>query len=541
MTEHTGAFEPETNDDGANDVDSAAQLDGDTEFDSGSDRQDGVDDVEIAQADGMSAEGEPDEYETEEARVHALRAGLSDYELDDEDAALLDLAAEGPDAIQILPALPVLAIVGRPNVGKSALVNRILGRREAVVEDTPGVTRDRVTYKAEWNGRRFTVVDTGGWEPDARGIDRSVALQAEIAVDLADAVLFVVDVNVGPTSTDEHVVRMLRQSKRPVLLVANKADDARRDMEAASLWSLGLGEPLPVSAVHGRGVADLLDAALELLPEVSAVAKQEIGGPRRVAILGRPNVGKSSLLNKAAGEERVVVNEIAGTTRDPVDEQIELGGKVWRFVDTAGIRRRVHLQQGADFYATLRTQAALEKAEVAVVLIDVTEPLSEQDVRIIDLVLESGRALVLAFNKWDQLDDERRRYLEREIEQDLAHVDWAPRVNISARTGRHLEKLVPALELALDSWDTRIPTGKLNAFIADIVAAHPHPLRGGKQPRILFATQASTRPPTFVLFTTGFLDPQYRRFITRRLREDYGFAGSPVVVNMRVREKRQRR
>ncbi|MEV7528964.1 ribosome biogenesis GTPase Der [Agrococcus sediminis] len=485
--------------------------------------------------------GEADAYETDEARVSALRAGLSDYELDAEDAALLELAEAGPDALRVLPALPVLAIVGRPNVGKSALVNRILGRREAVVEDTPGVTRDRVTYKAEWNGRPFTVVDTGGWEPDARGIDRSVALQAEVAVDLADAVLFVVDVNVGPTSTDEHVVRMLRQSNRPVLLVANKADDARRDLEAASLWSLGLGEPHPVSAVHGRGVADLLDAAMELLPEVSAVAKEELGGPRRVALLGRPNVGKSSLLNKAAGEERVVVNEIAGTTRDPVDEQIELGGRVWRFVDTAGIRRRVHLQQGADFYATLRTQAALEKAEVAVVLIDVTEPISEQDVRIVDLVLESGRALVLAFNKWDQLDDERRRYLEREIEQDLGHVDWAPRVNISARTGRHLEKLVPALELALDSWDTRIPTGKLNAFIADIVSAHPHPLRGGKQPRILFATQASTRPPTFVLFTTGFLDPQYRRFIQRRLREDYGFEGTPIQVNMRVREKRERR
>lgn len=484
---------------------------------------------------------EHDDVETEQARVSALRAGLSDYELDEEDAALLDLADEGPDAIRILPALPVLAIVGRPNVGKSALVNRILGRREAVVEDTPGVTRDRVSYKAEWSGRQFTLVDTGGWEPDARGIDRSVALQAEIAVDLADAVLFVVDVNVGPTSTDEHVVRMLRQSNRPVLLVANKADDARRDLEAASLWSLGLGEPIPVSAVHGRGVADMLDLAMEKLPEISAVAKEEIGGPRRVAILGRPNVGKSSLLNKAAGEERVVVNEIAGTTRDPVDEQIELGGRVWRFVDTAGIRRRVHLQQGADFYATLRTQAALEKAEVAVVLIDVTEPISEQDVRIIDLVLESGRALVLGFNKWDQLDDERRRYLEREIEQDLAHVDWAPRVNISARTGRHLEKLVPALETALESWDMRVPTGKLNAFIADIVAAHPHPLRGGKQPRILFATQASTRPPTFVLFTTGFLDPGYRRFITRRLREDYGFEGTPIQVNMRVREKRERR
>jgi GTP-binding protein len=334
---------------------------------------------------------------------------------------------------------------------------------------------------------------------------------------------------------------MLRQSNRPVLLVANKSDDSRKDLEAAALWSLGLGEPIPVSAVHGRGVADMLDLAMEKLPEVSAVAKEEIGGPRRVAILGRPNVGKSSLLNKAAGEERVVVNEMAGTTRDPVDEQIELGGKVWRFVDTAGIRRRVHLQQGADFYATLRTQAALEKAEVAVVIIDVTEPISEQDVRIVDLVLESGRALVLAFNKWDQLDDERRRYLEREIEQDLAHVDWAPRVNISARTGRHLEKLVPALEQALESWDTRVPTGKLNAFIAEIVAAHPHPLRGGKQPRILFATQASTRPPTFVLFTTGFLDPGYRRFITRRLREDYGFEGTPIQVNMRVREKRERR
>ncbi|WP_092506728.1 ribosome biogenesis GTPase Der [Agrococcus jejuensis] len=478
--------------------------------------------------------------ELDEARVASLRAGLADYDLDEDDAALL--AAElGPDEVITLPALPVLAIVGRPNVGKSALVNRIIGRREAVVEDTPGVTRDRVTYRAEWEGRAFTVVDTGGWEPDARGIDKSVAQQAEIAVDLADAVLFVVDVTVGATSTDEHVVRMLRSSSKPVMLVANKADDARRDLEASSLWSLGLGEPYPVSALHSRGVADLLDAAMKVLPDESAVAKVEIGGPRRVALLGRPNVGKSSLLNKAAGEERVVVNEMAGTTRDPVDEQIELAGRVWRFVDTAGIRRRVHLQQGADFYATLRTQAALEKAEVAVVLLDVTEVLSEQDVRIVDLVLESGRALVLAFNKWDQLEDERRKYLEREIEKDLHHVAWAPRVNISARTGRHLEKLVPALELALDSWDTRIPTGKLNAFLAELSAANPHPVRSGKQPRILFATQAGTRPPTFVLFTTGFLDPQYRRFITRRLREEFGFEGSPIQVNVRVRERRERR
>jgi len=481
-----------------------------------------------------------------EQRAQALRAGLEDYDLDADDAELLSGLTAGDGVVEFLPALPVVAIVGRPNVGKSALVNRILGRREAVVEDTPGVTRDRVTYKAEWLDRRFSLVDTGGWEPDARGIDKSVAAQAEVAVDLADVVLFVVDAMVGATSTDEHVVKMLRRSGKPVLLVANKIDDARQEPEAAALWNLGLGEPHPVSAIHGRGVADLLDKIMTVLPEVSAVAKHEIGGPRRVAILGRPNVGKSSLLNKAAGEERVVVNDLAGTTRDPVDEIVELGGKLWRLVDTAGIRRRVHLQQGADFYASLRTSAALEKAEVAVVVIDVTQPISEQDVRIIDMVLESGRALVLAFNKWDMLgtpemeDIDRRRYLEREIEQDLAHVAWAPRVNISARTGRHLEKLVPALETALESWDQRIPTGKFNAFLSELVAEHPHPLRGGKQPRILFGTQAGTRPPTFVLFTTGFLDPGYRRFIQRRLRELYGFEGTPIVVNMRVREKRQR-
>ncbi|WP_374107714.1 ribosome biogenesis GTPase Der [Leifsonia poae] len=473
-------------------------------------------------------------------RAAALRSGLDDYELDEDDLGILETVSDDPDAITYLPALPVLAIVGRPNVGKSALVNRILGRREAVVEDTPGVTRDRVSYQAEWNGRKFTLVDTGGWEPDAKGIDASVAAQAEVAIDLADAVLFVVDANVGATSTDEHVVRLLRKTDKPVFLAANKVDDLRQEPNASALWSLGLGEPLPVSALHGRGVADMLDIVLRALPAVSAVAKQEVGGPRRVAIVGRPNVGKSSLLNKAAGEERVVVNELAGTTRDPVDEQVELGGKVWRFVDTAGIRRRVHLQQGADFYASLRTSTALEKAEVAVVVLDVSQPISEQDVRIIDLVLESGRALVLAFNKWDLLDDDRRRYLEREIDQDLAHVSWAPRVNISARTGRHLEKLVPALELALESWDTRIPTGKFNAFLAELTAAHPHPVRGGKQPRVLFGTQATSRPPTFVVFTTGFLDPGYRRYIVRRLREIYGFEGTPIQLNMRVREKRKR-
>jgi GTP-binding protein len=479
--------------------------------------------------------------ELEQANARLMRENLEEFELEDDDFELLDLDLDDDYVPEYVAAPPVLAVVGRPNVGKSALVNRILGRREAVVEDKPGITRDRVSYKAEWNGRPITLVDTGGWELDVEGIDLSVAQQAEVAVELADAVLFVVDALVGPTASDEQVVRMLRSSGRPVLLVANKIDDAHLEPEAAALWSLGLGEPYPVSALHGRGVADLLDAALKVLPDVSKVAPDEYLGPRRVALIGRPNVGKSSLLNKATGTNRAVVNDLAGTTRDPVDEQVEIAGRIWRFVDTAGIRRRMHRQQGADFYASLRTAAALERAEVAVVLFDVTEPVSEADIRIVQLALDSGRALVLAFNKWDQLDEERRIYLEKEIERDLAHVDWAPRVNISALTGRHLEKLVPALELSLDSWDTRIPTGKFNAFLQELQAANPHPVRGGKQPRIIFGTQVATRPPKFVIFASGFLEAGYRRFIIRRLRETYGFEGSPIEIGVRVRESRKRK
>jgi len=478
--------------------------------------------------------------ELEVAKANLLRDELKSYELEEDDIEILQTDLEDYGSETYLPAPPVLAVVGRPNVGKSALVNRILGRREAVVEDKPGITRDRVTYRADWNGRQISLVDTGGWEIDAEGIHLSVAEQAEVAVELADAVLFVVDAMVGPTASDEQVVKMLRSSGKPVLLVANKIDDAHLEPEAASLWSLGLGEPYPVSALHGRGVADLLDAAIKVLPQQSKIAPDEYIGPRRVALIGRPNVGKSSLLNKATGTNRAVVNELAGTTRDPVDEQVEISGKIWRFVDTAGIRRRMHRQQGADFYASLRTAAALERAEVAVVLFDVTEPISEADIRIVQLALDSGRALVLAFNKWDMLDDERRIYLEKEIESELAHVDWAPRVNLSALTGRHLEKLVPALEVALENWDKRIPTGKINAFIQELQASNPHPIRGGKQPRILFGTQAASRPPKFVLFASGFLEAGYRRFIIRKLRELYGFEGTPVEIGVRVREKRSR-
>ncbi len=408
------------------------------------------------------------------------------------------------------------------------------------MQDVPGVTRDRVTYEADWSGRSFVLVDTGGWERDLHGLASRVAEQAEVAVELADVVLFVVDATVGATATDESVVRLLRRSGKPVVLAANKVDDARGEADAAGLWNLGLGEPHPVSAVHGRGSGDLLDAVLEVLPPVSAVGDPLAGGLRRVALVGRPNVGKSSLLNSLVGSERVLVDAVAGTTRDPVDEVVTIGDRAWRFVDTAGIRRRVHQTDGADFYASLRTQAALEKAEVAVVLLDAGEPLTEQDTRVVQMVVDAGRAVVLAYNKWDLVDDERRRYLEREFEQDLVQVQWAPRVNISARTRRHVDRLVPALDTALASWETRVPTARLNALLAEVVSAHPHPVRGGKQPRILYGTQASTRPPRFVLFTTGFLEAGYRRFIERRLRETFGFVGSPIEVSVRPREKRRR-
>ncbi len=435
---------------------------------------------------------------------------------------------------------PVVAVVGRPNVGKSTLVNRIIGRREAVVQDVPGVTRDRVSYDAEWSGREFVLVDTGGWASDATGLAAQIAEQAEMAISLADAVLFVVDATVGTTDEDLAVVQVLRRSKKPVVLAANKVDDQRGEAEAASMWNLGLGQPWVVSALHGRGSGDLLDALLDALPDAPAATFDELGGPRRVAIIGKPNVGKSSLLNKLAGQQRVVVSDISGTTVDPVDELVEIGGEVYTLIDTAGIRRRVKEAQGHEFYASLRTQSAIERAEVCVVVIDANESISDQDLRILSMVEDAGRALVIAYNKWDLTDEERRHYLDREIERDLHHFAWAPTVNISALTGRNVDKLHKAIVTALDGWETRVSTGKLNAFLGRLAASHPHPVRSGKQPRILFGTQAQNCPPTFVMFTSGPLDPQYERYIERRLREDFGFAGTPVHVNTRAREKRGR-
>ncbi|WP_062377730.1 ribosome biogenesis GTPase Der [Demequina pelophila] len=486
-------------------------------------------------SDELPAPHESDPAESlDQIREAALLAGLEDYDLTDADLA--DLAGE--DEAFTEEALPTLAIVGRPNVGKSTLVNRILGRRLAVVEDQPGVTRDRVAYRAEWAGRDFTLLDTGGWEKNVTGIDLSVAQAAEAAIDMADAIVFVVDATVGATATDEQVVRLLRKADKPVVLAANKVDGPQGELEAAALWNLGLGEPYPVSALHGRGTGDLLDAALAALPEEMPQVEVDEDAPRRIALVGRPNVGKSSLLNHLAGAERVVVNEEAGTTRDPVDEVVEIGGRPWTLVDTAGIRRRVHMTKGADFYASLRTQTAIERAEVALVLLDASVPLTEQDTRVMQQVVDAGRSMIFVFNKWDLVGEDERFLLERSIEKDLVQHTWVPRVNLSAKTGWHTNRLLPAVDLALSSWDQRISTGKLNAFLGELVAEHPHPVRGGRQPKILFATQAATRPPRFVIFTSGFLDPQYRRFIERRLRETFGFEGTPIQISVRVREKR---
>lgn len=489
----------------------------DSDFDDSDFTEPEFDDSEFADFDLLSADAEDTDWSAVEEAFGVLGDDRAEQE-----------------------ALCTVAVVGRPNVGKSTLVNRFIGRREAVVEDFPGVTRDRISYLGDWNGRRFWVQDTGGWDPDAKGIHGAIARQAETAMATADVIVFVVDTKVGITATDEVIARRLQRSEVPVVLVSNKFDSDSQYGDMAEFWALGLDNPFPVSAQHGRGAADVLDQVLASFPETPRQTAV-ISGPRRVALVGRPNVGKSSLLNKITGEERSVVDNVAGTTVDPVDSVVELNERAWRFVDTAGIRKKTKTARGHEFYASLRTHAAIDSSEVAIFLVDASEPIAEQDQRVLRMILDSGRALVVAYNKWDLVDEERRDELEREIDQQLAHVPWARRVNISARTGRALQRLEPAMIEALESWDLRIPTGQLNTWLRAVIAQTPPPMRGGRLPRVLFATQASSEPPVIVLFTTGFLEHGYRRFLERRLRESFGFEGSPVRIAVRVREKRGRK
>ena len=423
--------------------------------------------------------------------------------------------------------LCTVAIVGRPNVGKSTLVNRFLGRREAVVEDFPGVTRDRISYIADWGGQRFWVQDTGGWDPNVKGIHGAIARQAETAMETADVIVMVVDTKVGITETDAVMARKLHGASVPVILVANKFDSDMQYADMAEFYALGLGG------------ADVLDEILRSFPDQPR-QPSITEGPRRVALVGKPNVGKSSLLNKIAGEERSVVDDVAGTTVDPVDSLVQLDGHLWKFIDTAGLRKKVKNAQGHEYYASLRTRGVIDAAEVCLFMIDSSEPVSEQDQRVLSMILDAGKALVLVFNKWDLMTEDRRWELERDIEQQLAHIPWVRRVNISAKTGRALQKLEPYMEEALENWDKRITTGQLNTWLRATMAQNPPPMKGGRIPRVLFATQASTQPPVIVLFTTGFLDAGYRRYLERKFREAFGFEGTPVRIAVRVRERRQK-
>ncbi|MDK8685110.1 bifunctional cytidylate kinase/GTPase Der [Corynebacterium pseudodiphtheriticum] len=477
---------------------------------------DDFDETEFSVADAERGEDEPDWDELEEEFLSSL------------------------GGTQVEEALCTVAIVGRPNVGKSSLTNRFLGRREAVVEDVPGVTRDRNSYLAEWANQRFWVQDTGGWDSNVKGLNAHIARQAEVAMDTADVIIFVVDTRVGATETDIMMARKLQRSKVPVLLVANKFDSPQQYADLSLFYSLGLGDPWPVSALHGNGSADVLDEMLRLFPETPRQTSIT-SGPRKVALVGKPNVGKSSLLNKFANEERSVVDNVAGTTVDPVDSMVQLDEQMWRFIDTAGLRKKVKNAQGHEYYASLRTRGVIDAAEVCVLLIDASEPISEQDQRVLAMILESGKSLVLALNKWDLMEEERRFLLERELEQQLRHIPWATRVNISAKTGRALNKLEPAMIAALESWDKRVTTGQLNNWIREAIAANPPPMKNNRLPKVLFATQAGTQPPTIVLFTTGFLDAGYRRYLERKFRERFGFHGTPVRIAVRVRERKTKR
>jgi GTP-binding protein len=446
------------------------------------------------------------------------------------------MSIDQPDD-QAAARLPRVAVVGRPNVGKSTLVNRILGRRAAITQEVPGVTRDRVAYQAEWSGRRFELVDTGGWEPKATGLQASVVAQAERAMAEADLLLFVVDAGVGVTEEDAAVAGRLRRGTVPVLLVANKVDSAAAEPQIADLWSLGLGEPLGVSSLHGRGSGDLLDAVVERLgTEASSDAEPDVPA---LAIVGRPNVGKSSLLNRLAGADLAIVDPTPGTTRDTVDSIVERDGRAYRLVDTAGMRRSFQQAEGADYFAFVRSLEAVDRADVALLVLDAPQGVAEQDQKVAVRAVEAGCGLVLLANKWDLMDDEARRQFGVDLERKLYFVDWASLLRVSARTGRGVEKIWGLVDKVLAERSRRIPTAALNQWLGQATERTPPPPARGRSVKVRYATQARVDPPELVLFTSGPLTPSYRRYLERDLRRTFGFEGTPVrlVVRVRTRER----
>jgi GTP-binding protein len=459
-----------------------------------------------------------------------------------------------PSRTQVGLAGPIVAVVGRPNVGKSTLVNRLTGRRDAIVEERPGVTRDRTAHPAEWRGRSFTIVDTGGWLPEwaeGRGeLDEAVSAQAERATTNADVIILVLDATVGITEEDAAVADWLRARDARVLLVANKADELGNQKhpaaEVAELYGLGLGEPFPVSALHGRGSGDLLDEVLDRLESAGAFDRQpdpddDIPG---VALIGRPNVGKSSMFNKLVGEQRVVVDAKPGTTRDAVDTVVRYAeDRRYRFVDTAGLRRKARLRgaEATEYYSSVRTVQALDAADVALLVVDAGEPIGEQEQKLARQILDAGRAVVLVLNKWDLVDDYRRTMIERERDRLLQFIDWAPLVRTSATSGRGLDKLFPMIDHVLEGWLRRVPTSRLNDWLADAVAATAPPIHAGRAVRLRYITQVATGPPTFRVFSTGQVPASYLRYLERRLRESFGFEGSPIHLTLKVRPRWEER
>lgn len=435
-------------------------------------------------------------------------------------------------------ALPVVAVVGRPNVGKSSLVNRVIGRREAIVEETPGVTRDRRGFTAEWAGRSFEIVDTGGLEPGAEGLEAQVAEQAQVAIETADLILLVVDASAGPNQDDLVVADMLRRSGKPVIVAANKVDDPRDEPVAAAFYRLGLGDPVPLSALHGRGSGDLLEAVIKQLPgDATADSDTEWGS---VAIVGRPNVGKSSILNALLGEERAIVDARPGTTRDPVDSYIDLpGGRRLRLVDTAGMRRHTHIADPIEYFGFLRSRQTLTRVDAAVLVIDASEGVAGLDQRLAQEIATHGRACVLTLNKWDLVtkDETDRARLERWFGERLRFLDWATVIRTSAVTSRGIDKIVPTVEAAIASHRRRLPTPVVNRIVQDAQARRPHRRSGGRQPRILYAVQPAASPPMIALFVTAPLERAYLRYIENRIREEESFSGSPIKIETRIRRR----